>query len=275
MPDPKFTVITPTRDRQLPFSLCCRWMERQTLKPQQWIVVDDGIEPVRFDDFLAGDIEVEHIRRKRMPTDPAHTLPLNLSMALDSVTTPYVIMMEDDDWYSEVYLACMMGLMPASPYGVVGQDHTIYYQLRGRRWRCASRASDCRASLCATGFRSGYISTVRRICEAIAARRSFLVDLAVWKYAPARCFTSTTLCVGMKQLPGMPGMSSGWTDAGNWSHDHGLDKLKALIGEADTELYMKAVTPNKEDTIAHRNTITSGSAGYAIDRPGIQAGGSR
>src|SRR5687768_6841694 len=42
---PVITVITPTADRPAAWPLAERWMARQTVQPDQWIVADDGIAP--------------------------------------------------------------------------------------------------------------------------------------------------------------------------------------------------------------------------------------
>jgi len=41
------TAITPTGDRPLALALCQQWMDAQTVRPDQWIVVDDGKIPYK------------------------------------------------------------------------------------------------------------------------------------------------------------------------------------------------------------------------------------
>jgi hypothetical protein len=38
------TAITPTGDRMHQFNICYELMMRQTLKPDRWIIVDDGVK---------------------------------------------------------------------------------------------------------------------------------------------------------------------------------------------------------------------------------------
>ena len=45
------TVITPTGDRPLAFSLCRKWIFNQTIKPDQHIIVDDGKIPMIIEDL--------------------------------------------------------------------------------------------------------------------------------------------------------------------------------------------------------------------------------
>jgi hypothetical protein len=42
------TLVTTTRDRALCFGLLEKWMARQSLKWDQWIVVNDGTEPYNY-----------------------------------------------------------------------------------------------------------------------------------------------------------------------------------------------------------------------------------
>ena len=45
-----FTIITPTGDRPDAFELCCKYVQRQTIKPVEWIVIDDGETPTTMPD---------------------------------------------------------------------------------------------------------------------------------------------------------------------------------------------------------------------------------
>ena len=56
------TIITPTGDRPLASGLLRDyWMKNQTIKPDQWIIVDDGINT--FDTSLLPDY-AEYIKRE-------------------------------------------------------------------------------------------------------------------------------------------------------------------------------------------------------------------
>ena len=87
------SVITPTGDRPECFELLRRWVVHQTLRPAQWIVVDDGKTPMH------PIPEATVIRREPHPDDPACTLGKNLEAALAHVLHDKIIIMEDDDWY--------------------------------------------------------------------------------------------------------------------------------------------------------------------------------
>lgn len=251
MHESNLTVITPTGDRPLPFSLCASFMARQTIKPHRWIIVDDGVagDAVLPYSFAATCIDAPIVKRKRTSDEPQHTLALNMKLALSRVTTDCVVIMEDDDWYSPRYLETMLALMPGDPMGIVGQDHTYYYRIQDRMWCKASVPSHMRASLCATGFRAGVIPVLDKICDNSIRDNTWFLDLALWHQARTRCFTRDTVCVGIKQLPGRRGLTSGWSTTGHgWEHDYSMHRLTELVGKHDALVYSN--TLNKEGTNA-------------------------
>ena len=187
------TVITPTGDRPIPFSLCRRWMARQTIQPLEWLVVDDGIVPLPEEQRTG----CTYLRRERGAGEPAHTLPLNLLVALQHIKSKYIVIMEDDDWYAPNYLEAMLSIMPRSALGVVGQDHTFYYRLEERAYIQASVPSNHRASLCATGFVAGFIPVVAAVCHNAAKQGNGFVDLFMWDVAHAKSFLCETVCIGI------------------------------------------------------------------------------
>ncbi len=42
----RLTLVTCTRDRPEAFALTELWISRQTIKPHEWLVFDDGNEPL-------------------------------------------------------------------------------------------------------------------------------------------------------------------------------------------------------------------------------------
>lgn len=184
------TLITPTGDRQIAFSLCEKWMSRQTFEGRvQWIVVDDGHEPT----FPSMGQEVVRLKPGRH-----HTLGRNLRAALTRVKSPKVLIIEDDEWYGKEYVKTMS--MMLDRHDLVGSQSTQYY------WPAVSKRkhflTEDHSSLCRTGFRSNVISTV--VKAAVKERRS--VDLALWDMWDGSTYKARLepMVVGMKGMPGRP-----------------------------------------------------------------------
>src|ERR1039457_5288313 len=127
------TAITATGDRPDAFDLCWRWMQRQTVIPVQWIVVDDG--------KVATDVTgwyprlcTDYIRREPGTYERGHTLPENLLKAIPLVKTKGVVFFEDDEYYFPTYIETMERWL-RSGRSVVGQAHSLYYRITDRKWR--------------------------------------------------------------------------------------------------------------------------------------------
>ena len=99
----KVCAVTCTGARPELFSLCKKWVARQTLQPDLWIVVTDNGEEIT--DLPANAVwhAVEPWRGEVKNPDwaPNHTL----SMALRLVPRGHAtIVFEDDDWYSPKHI---------------------------------------------------------------------------------------------------------------------------------------------------------------------------
>lgn len=95
----KVCVVTCTGGRRELFTLCRRWVEHQTVKPDAWVVTDD-VGDMR-------DLVPVHATYVRVPVWPEvydkHPTPgavWALANALDAVPKDHaVVIMEDDDYY--------------------------------------------------------------------------------------------------------------------------------------------------------------------------------
>ena len=230
-----FSVITPTGDRPVPFQLCTHFMQRQTLKPDEWIVVDDGAVPIP----MPSDTPfLKYIRRQSTPQKNVHTLPVQMIEALSSVTTDIVIMMEDDDWYCADYLEKMIKLFDQyKGVSLIGQGESVYYHIPLKKYMYVNNRD--RASFCQTGFRSELIPALTEICK---ASRDPFIDLKLWRGTKDKFLLlgEKLMCVGMK---GLEGRGNQWTIGRKGLHprykpDYGLELLGELIGE-DVLLYEK------------------------------------
>lgn len=226
-------LITPTRDRPEAFALCERWIARQTVRPDRWIVVDDG------DEAIAPTLGQEHVRRR--PTDDPCTLQENLLVALKRVREDKVLVIEDDEWYSPRYVEVMSALLDEAQ--LVGEIKARYYHVRTRRWNQHVHVAAV-ASLCRTGIRREVLN--RLVEAAITAKVADdpYVDMRLWGAWPGaftpiartyRLEAPFALSVAIKGMPGRGGLGGGHA-ADAFPHEDPFGaKLAEWIGEDAVE----------------------------------------
>jgi len=113
------TAITCTGDRPICFNLLHKWVASQTVKPDQWIVVDDGSVPVETEGNF------EYIRRAPRKSDPEFTIILNLEEAFAHVRGDKILFLEDDEYYAAGYIGEMSARLDR--YDIVGIGRSKYY----------------------------------------------------------------------------------------------------------------------------------------------------
>jgi hypothetical protein len=199
--------VTPTGDRPIPLALCRRWLERQTVQPDEWLVVDDGKESSEA--VLNGtSLRLRYLRRPRQLREPVHTLSANLTLALQEVRPGNaIVVIEDDDWYAANYLESVRRYLTDD--ALVGMRPTVYYRVNQSSY-CAM-ATPARSSLFCTAFGHKVRPTVTAVCRT----DQMFVDLAAWQTyrGPTVLWSQGAdrlAAIGIKGLPGRPGQSSGW-----------------------------------------------------------------
>jgi hypothetical protein len=176
-------------------------MKHQTVKPDQWIVVDDGKIP------LTPTYAMQYVRREPRPEDPNNTMVLNMRTALPLITGDKVLIIEDDEYYAPGYVAALSSQL--DQHEVAGIGMSRYYHLpSGGNFIIGNMHH---ASLAQTGFRKSFIPRVRKILD---MDKSY-VDFYIWDQArqmnTGGIFTDAAnpLYVGMKGLPGRAGIGRG------------------------------------------------------------------
>lgn len=227
------TVITPTRNRPVSFGLLERWIGRQTYTgPLQWIVVNDGTIP--YDTTRGQTVISRHPR-----PGEGHSLPENLLAAIPHVEGEFVFICEDDDWYAPTFIA---GHLEEFDQGadIVGCKPSRHYNLLTRRFR-TFQLKHC--NLGSTGFRRNLLDEFKAVCLDRAAEGSFGVDVRLWKtnkpaYARAN-ESSNVQHVGLKGMPGEPGLGMGHKLDYGTRDEPGMPVLRQWIGEADWDVYRR------------------------------------
>lgn len=238
------TLITATGHRPEAFKLCAEYMQRQTYQGDvQWIVVSDS--PFTEDECVPDDISSLHlIDRPRTKLHPCtgpqpwrpgiNTQRPNLNKAIENVRGDYVLVIEDDDYYKPNYVEVMVSMLKHSP--LVGETKARYYNLKHRCYKEYPNSEH--ASLCQTGFHKSLLPLFE---EAVNSGELY-IDIYLWKQALDKhvdhlLFSGLGLSVGMKGLPGRPGIGIGHRPVGYASDDQ-LNVLRRWIGK-DEEKYLR------------------------------------
>ncbi len=219
------TVITPTGGRPEAFRLCEFYMSRQTIKPDQWIVVDDCPEATEC------NMGQQVIRPQPFWQPGDMTLPRNIYAALGAVRGQVVLIMEDDDWYAPNYIEIAVGRL--QNHDLIGEGCAKYYNIQN--FRMVGHSNRKHASLCQTVFSSKLIPKVEKVVLSNMTQK--FLDLNIWKL-PVRkkIYTDHITSVGIKGMPGRGGIGYGHTDRMG-SEDVGpFKELQKWIGE-DYKIY--------------------------------------
>ncbi len=228
----RISIITPTGDRPECIALLSKWIANQTIKPSQWVIVDDGVVPLKP---IKG---AKIIRREKVK---GVTLGANLDAALDHVTGDYILIMEDDDYYAPQYIARTIDMFD-DDIDMVGWHGSPYYNVALPGYRVMG--DEKHASLSQTAFTRKMIPFVRS-CIPGAIPAPFSIDMRMWQsdaIEPHRkvlrpCMGSK-LFVGFKSMPGRPGAGVGH-DKHLFTRDDNLEVLHDWC--QDSQEYVKWV----------------------------------
>ena len=225
------TVVTCTGDRPEAFALAEKYMARQTVKPAQWLVLDDGTKP------LLGDLHKYYYYLPNFAGPGSMIRKLKYILDNNLVLGSGLVFWEDDDWYAPTWLAMITEALKTGD--VVGEGRAVYYNVHGRWWH--DHGNMGHASLCETAVSRKFFPILQR-----------LVDLSIDPYLDNRIWRHpgikqtlvdpttdgrTRLSIGIKGMPGRKGYGTGHNaiDRGG-KRDPGLKKLTEFIG-SDADLY--------------------------------------
>lgn len=194
-------------------------------------MVDDGIP------HEVSDIESRHEVTRIFP-EPSwisgqNTLARNLLAAIPTVKYDLVLVVENDDWYAPDYVTTMVARL--DQHSLVGEVPARYYHVPSNQY--LMNANTTHASLSQTGMRAELLSELRSIC--IAGGLSF-IDIRLWNIDAKKGLYMDKRSVGIKGLPGRPGIGIGHRpEAGcGWQDDADGVVLRSWIGD-DAELYSR------------------------------------
>ncbi len=240
--------ITCTGARPEAFALCEKYMARQTVQPDLWLVVDD-CDPATKCTMGQTIIRPE----PRWPEFPEpNTQHRNLAAAIHFAMIngrsiepqDKIIFFEDDDWYAPDYI--QKQIWRFNSHDIVGETPAYYYHVKNRAFRIFDESEMSNptphASLCATAIRG---SLLPLLIDALECRA--WIDMYLWRKGSPMGnglsnsgFTAsgTASVVGIKGMPGRPGVSQCHRQEadGRWSGDPDLSRLRQWIGD-DADAY--------------------------------------
>ena len=244
------TAITPTGDRPVAFELCRRWVEHQTVRPDQWIVVDDGRQPM--DPSVLPPFAL-YLRREPGPKDPRHTVTVNIAQALPHIAGEKILILEDDEYYAPGYVEAMARALEG--HDIVGLGDSKYYHLPSGGWERWGNMDH--ASLAQTGIRDSLLGVFAG-CVAQGMEKYWLDD-RLWKHVQANrsgvrilvfADHEESLYVGMKGLPGRNGICVGHNPGTYRKHvdGEGRPQLRAWIPK-DWPVYLELLERMRDGRI--------------------------
>lgn len=222
------TLLTTTGARPDAWAICEKLMLAQTFDDEvRWIIVDDGeqAQPITFQ--RAGwKLQILRPRPYWLPGD--NTQARNLRAGLCCIR-PYdrVLIIEDDDYYAPQYLQDMSEALNHA--SLVGEERARYYNIRTRHYKQLQNRGH--SSLASTALRGEAIEALHKATQ----RRSKFIDLELWKEHLDRKLFPAKNVVGIKGLPGRPGIGIGHK-AEFGRPDVGDKILREWLGE-DAKLY--------------------------------------
>jgi glycosyltransferase involved in cell wall biosynthesis len=226
----KITVITPTADQPLGIALLEKYMARQTVLPDQWIVADDGIKPATM------TMGQEHIVTPRK-YDLGRSLSKNIILGLKAATGDIIIIMEHDDYYTANHIeVCIKHLENTR---ATGSRLQRYYNVEHRCWL---EMNNVGSSLCNTAFTKDLIPQMNNAANMAFNNNLYCVDRLFWDSLAYTRHAKThdiNTVVGIKGLPGRKGLGLGHRPNASrtWHSDPEFTKLSEWIGD-DIQYYL-------------------------------------
>lgn len=234
----KFCVLTCTGGRPDLFRLCQRYVERQTVKPNAWIVTDDmgGMRPAE----LPGYAQFHNIDTSKITEGWAKAAPWTWTLVQALGLVPddhHVVLIEDDDWYGPFY--CEFMLEKLAEHDAAQCANLPRYNVPARRWSIDHVAPSTDQFKLVPGIFGCQHKAIGKVVKSISASE--------WQRFPIHFFNSTQFC-GIKGagygLPGRRGATSKHSPTHRKTlearHDPDFRLLRHEVGE-DADDYIRMV----------------------------------
>ena len=207
MGDAMLTAITPTGDRFHQFEICYELLMRQTVKPDRWIIIDDGVKKLEhIVDKKINNMDIIVIRREASPE--RITLKDNILAALEKINiNDKILFIEDDDFYPSTYIEAVSELL--NDYTVVGGLLRKYYNLYFRgHWEFKRPMF---GTLNSTAFNATEktLKILYEICLSNADGYGWDIDFEFWKEVKSANISNVLHSDARAQVIGVKGWNIG------------------------------------------------------------------
>ena len=229
----KLSLLTCTSDRPAAFALCLLYAGKQTVKPHEHIIIDDGVVSVE----TIGE-GVRYFYKPEFRGKGSMAKKVKWALENDIITGDALVVWEDDDWVGPRWLETVAKSL--THFDLIGEGNNLYYNVAYRWW--FQHGNLTHASLCATALtRAAFPALLKEVSN----NDDPFIDSRLWKnyrgkkrvIDPVRAGARHT--VGIKAMPGTRGYGSGHDRDSGWAiRDPKLIKLRQLIG-ADADNYAK------------------------------------
>lgn len=197
------TCITPTRDRHHIFNEIITCINNQTVKPDKWIIVDDGTKPLSDDILSLSNVQIDYIRMP-IPDPNIKTHTINARAGLHRVSEGSVFIIDDDDYYAPTYIEKMSHAL--TTYDIVGPTIECDYSLiKNAGYNTFNRTNF--ASNHHTAFNCSILDSIHNIID---NTDNPCMDKLVWRWATSDPSVKSGLvefspfiCVSLKSWPGV------------------------------------------------------------------------
>lgn len=194
----KVSVLIPTGARPHCFRITEQCLKSQTRQPDEVIIVDDCLPNT------VCTLGEKYIRGPQIWQPHMNTQKANLLAGLKYVTGDVLYTCEDDDFYGPRFIEETLPLLEGAHIVGLGESKYYYTAIPGS----LILSNFGHASLSQTAIRASLIPMLK---EAILSD-NFFIDIELWKMArerniPWTLLHNTCLGVGIKNLPGRPGLT--------------------------------------------------------------------
>lgn len=236
----RILAITPTGGRPDALRQCAVYMQRQTVQPDVWCVVNDV-----DDSFPAGSQHISPSPRWQPGDKP--TQHRNITVALDDLMLEpddVLIFFEDDDWYHPEWIETAAAAI-RDGFDAFGEIPSWYYHVRYRAYR--NMENTTHASLAATAISGRALPLLREILQA-----GEWIDTTFWRRCRSKTFLQafrSPRVVGMKGMTGRPGISDihRREPSVGYIRDENMSRLRQWIGMDDAEFYGRFYIQNEPE----------------------------
>jgi glycosyltransferase involved in cell wall biosynthesis len=196
-------------------------MGRQTLKADQWIVADDGIEE---QPTTAG----QQVIRRQRSSEGAKSLADNILASIDHVRGDYVGIIENDDYYLPDHIEYHVNQLKDNVAS--GGVWLNYYNVQYKGYRTIR--NKCSA-LCNTFMRVEVLEDLRKAALECRAKNDYNIDQHFWERVGYKGLHEHVSVIGIKGLAGRKGLGVGHRPK-SLQADPNFKQLKLWLGDDAT-----------------------------------------